>query len=244
MPLAAVILAAGQGTRMAGDLPKVLHEIRGRPMVSYVVDTVKGINPDKIVVVIGYQADRVRKVLQDEDVEFALQEEQLGTGHAVMQCKTALSGFDGSVLVLNGDVPFLQTETIRRFVDYHTQRGASATVLSAVMDDATGYGRIVRSQDGSLLKIVEHKDAVGAELEIKEINSGLFCFDGGALFTALDQTDRENAQNEYYITDVIELLNDRGQIVGAYCVDEPKEVAGVNTESELDVMRKYFEDAR
>ncbi len=240
MPLTAVILAAGKGKRMKSDLPKVLHEINGRPMVSYVVDAVKTLQPDKIVVVIGYKAAMVRDALAGEDVEFVLQEEQLGTGHAVAQCRAALSGFGGTVLVLNGDVPGLRPATLRRFVDDHVRDGAAATVLTAELDDASGYGRILRTADGSLLKIVEHKDATEAEKAIKEINSGMFCFDTEALFAALADTRRDNAQNEYYLTDVIELLKKDGRRVRAYCVDEPDEVAGVNDSGELERVRQYL----
>ena len=241
MPVAAVILAAGQGTRMKSDLPKVLHEILGRPMVSYVVDSVKTLEPERVVVVIGYKAGMVREALAGEDVEFVLQEQQLGTGHAVAQCGAVLSGFDGTVLVLNGDVPCLQPDTLRRFVDDHVSDGASATVLTAELEDATGYGRIVRAGDGSLLKIVEHKDATGEELAIKEINSGMFCFDKNLLFGVLGGTNRENAQNEYYLTDVIELMQKEGRRVRAYCVDDSGEVAGVNNVSELEQVREYLE---
>lgn len=241
MNTTAVILAAGQGTRMESDMPKVLHEIGGRPMVSFVIDAVRTIEPDGIIVVVGYQSERVRSALEDEDVDFVLQEEQLGTGHAVLQCRSALSGFNGTVVVLNGDVPCLKPETIRRFVEYHSSERAAATVLTAVMDDATGYGRILRAADGSLLKIVEHKDCDEAQLRIKEINSGLFCFENERLFAALDETDRDNAQNEYYLTDVVEWLNDKGFKVGAYCVDDTNEVAGVNNVRELEEVRKFFE---
>lgn len=225
---------------MKSDLPKVLHEIDGRPMVSYVVDAVKTLGAETIVVVIGYKASMVREALAGENVEFVLQEEQLGTGHAVAQCKTALSGFRGTVMVLNGDVPCLRPDTLRRFLNDHVSDGASATVLTAVLDDPTGYGRIVRAKDGSLLRIVEHKDATEAELAIKEINSGMFCFDDRSLFAALSGMDRDNAQNEYYLTDVIELMKTDGERVRAYCVEDPGEVAGVNNLSELELVREYL----
>lgn len=240
MKTAAVILAAGQGTRMKTDMPKVLHEIHDRPMVSYVIEAVAGVSPEKILVVIGYQADRVREACRDEDVEFVVQSEQLGTGHAVMQCEMALSGFDGTVIVLNGDVPCLRTETMRAFIDFHNDQGAAGTVLTAVLNEPAGYGRIVRGSDSALLRIVEDKDAGEAELNIREINSGLFCFDKAALFGALDETDRENAQGEYYLTDVIEKMRANGSKVAAYLVDDEREVAGVNTVEELELVRSYF----
>jgi bifunctional UDP-N-acetylglucosamine pyrophosphorylase/glucosamine-1-phosphate N-acetyltransferase len=244
MKTAAVILAAGQGTRMKSDLPKVLHTINGRPMLSFVVDSVRGFTPEKTAVVIGYQAERVRVALGDAGVEFVLQEEQLGTGHAVLQCEDALAGFEGTVIVLNGDVPLLRSETLSEFADYHAAQKAAGTVLTAVLPDATGYGRIVRAQDDSLLKIVEHKDARPDELSIREVNSGLFCFEKNALFEALHGLDRDNAQAEYYLTDVIELMRNKGLDVRAHRVEDEREVSGVNNVEELETIRRYFEDSR
>jgi len=244
MKTAAIILAAGQGKRMKSDLPKVLHTIDDRPMVSFVVDSVQEFSPDKIVVVVGYQADRVRAALRGTRVEFAVQEEQLGTGHAVMQCEEILTGFDGTVMVLNGDVPCLRSDTLRDFTSFHSEQHAAATVLTAVLPDATGYGRIVRASDDSLLKIVEHKDASPDELEIREINSGLFCFDKKALFETLHNLDRDNAQAEFYITDAIELMRLEGLEVRAFRVEDEREVSGVNNLDELEEIRRYFEDSR
>jgi bifunctional UDP-N-acetylglucosamine pyrophosphorylase/glucosamine-1-phosphate N-acetyltransferase len=236
----AVILAAGQGTRMKSDLPKVLHAIDGRPMVSYVIDTVRAVGVDRILAVIGYQAERVRGAVDDPSVEFVLQVEQLGTGHAVVQCEPALNGFSGTVVVLSGDVPGLRAETLRSFIDHHRRRGAAATVMTARVADPTGYGRIVRSDDDTLSRIVEHKDADPAVLAIDEINAGLYCFENAPLFEALRRTDRENAQNEYYLTDVVEELKTQGLVVEAYCVEDEREVAGVNTVAELDAMRAFM----
>jgi len=237
MPIAAVILAAGQGTRMKSDLPKVLHTIDERPMVLFVIDTVAQVNPERVIVVVGYQGDRVRAACEGAGVEFVVQEQQLGTGHAVMQAEESLSGFNGTTLVLNGDVPCLRPETLQEFVAYHRSSGAAATVMTARMEDPSGYGRIARDADGSLLRIVEHKDASPDELAIDEINSGLFCFDTQALFTALHQTNTSNAQNEYYLTDAIEMLRAQGKRVSAWCVPDNSEVAGVNTIEELDAIR-------
>jgi bifunctional UDP-N-acetylglucosamine pyrophosphorylase/glucosamine-1-phosphate N-acetyltransferase len=242
MDTAAVILAAGQGKRMKSDLPKVLHTISDRPMVSYVIDAVRGFSDGKIILVIGHQADRVREAVGNEGVGFVLQAEQLGTGHAVMQCEEALADFDGNLMVLNGDVPCLQTATLRDFVAFHREQHAAGTVLTAELSDATGYGRIVRGPDESLLRIVEHKDASPDELEIREINSGLFCFDKKALFDALHGVDQDNAQGEYYITDVIELMRAGGQVVAAYRVEDENEVSGVNDVDELDAIRRQFEE--
>lgn len=242
MKTAAVILAAGEGTRMKSDLPKVLHTIRNRPMVSYVIDAVEDVVSEKTIVVVGYQAERVREACRGRRVEFVLQEEQLGTGHAVMQCERALAGFNGAVIVLNGDVPCLRPDTLMAFIEFHVEQAAAGTVLTAVLGDPTGYGRIVRGPGSTLLRIVEQKDAGEDELRIKEINSGLFCFDKVALFDALKGTDRDNAQSEYYVTDAIEHMRLKGLKVAAYLVEDEREVAGVNTVEELDTVRSQFED--
>lgn len=242
MANAAIILAAGKGTRMESDLPKVLHAIDGRPMVAYVIDAIQEICDGGIYLVVGYQADKVIAACKDAGVDFVHQYEQLGTGHAVQQCEEALKGFEGTVIVLNGDVPCLRSTTIDSFRRAHLKNGAAATVLSAKLDDPTGYGRIVKDADGGLFGIVEEKDADPKTKRIREINSGLFCFDKSKLFEALRSTGRENAQNEYYLTDVVQILRGNGETVGAYCVEDAAEVAGVNTEEELDGVRRHLQD--
>ncbi len=241
MSFAAVILAAGKGTRMSSDLPKVIHTVGGRPMISLVIDTVKEVPVDHVCVVVGYEAGMVMDVCNGMGVEFVLQEAQLGTGHAVQQCEKALMSFDGEVIVLNGDVPCLRPETIRKFIEDHRRTASSATVLTAMVNDPKGYGRIVRDNDQSLIKIVEEKDASGKERKIREINSGLFCFEKNELFSALGEIGCDNAQNEYYLTDVIAVMKGKGLKVGAYCVDDTMEVAGINTDQELEAVRRYYE---
>jgi UDP-N-acetylglucosamine diphosphorylase/glucosamine-1-phosphate N-acetyltransferase len=240
MAIAAIVLAAGKGTRMRSEMPKVLHLIGGKPMVSYVIETLRAAFDGPIYVVVGYRADDVVASLDQAQVEFVMQREQLGTGHAVAQCESALERFNGTVVVLNGDVPCLRPQTVASFVAYHTSEGAAATVLSARLDDPTGYGRIVRDDNQALLAIVEQKDADEATRRIQEINSGLFCFDKGKLFAALKSVGRKNAQNEYYLTDVIDVLRGLGEPVRAYPVDEAWEVAGVNTDEELERIRQYM----
>jgi len=237
--IAAIILAAGQGKRMKSDLPKVLHEIDGRPMVLFVIDALQRLAPERVVVVTGHQAERVEAACAGSGVSFARQEQQLGTGHAVMQALPLLAGFDGTIIVLNGDVPGLRPETIRRFIDYHKSAGFAATVLTAKLPDPSGYGRIVRAPDGGLTRIVEHKDASESERAIDEINSGLFCFEANELRASIGRVGRGNAQNEYYLTDVIELLAASGKPVGAYCVSDAREVAGVNDLGELEAVRRF-----
>jgi bifunctional UDP-N-acetylglucosamine pyrophosphorylase/glucosamine-1-phosphate N-acetyltransferase len=236
MSMAAIILAAGKGTRMTSDLPKVLHTVQGRPMLSHVIDSVRAACDGGIYVVVGYKAAEVEEACGGEGVHFVLQEEQL-----VMQCQRALAGFSGTVVVLNGDVPCLRPQTIRQFSDYHHNEGAAATVLSARLKDPFGYGRIVRDGDGALVAIVEQKDADETTRRINEINSGLFCFDKGKLFSALGAVGRNNAQNEYYLTDVIAVLKNDGEVVRAFCVEDSSEVAGVNTDAELEAIRRRME---
>ncbi len=225
---------------MTADLPKVLHTINERPMVSYVIDAIQPIAGDRVYVVVGYGAEEVVEACSDRGVHFVRQEPQLGTGHAVMQCEEALGGFTGTVVVLNGDVPCLRSKTIRQFVGYHSERGAAATVLTAVLDNPRGYGRIVKDGDGSLVAIAEEKDADEDTKAINEINSGLFCFAGDKLFDALSAIDRDNAQNEYYLTDVIAELKRAGDGVYSYCVSDAQEVTGVNTDEELDAVRMHL----
>ena len=241
--VAVVILAAGQGKRMNSDLPKVLHAIGGRPMIRHVIDSVKRLAPGRVVVVTGYQADRVEEACRDAGVEFARQHEQLGTGHAVMQTEPLLRGWSGCVLVLNGDVPGLRAETVDAFIDYHRRAGAAATVLTAEVDDPAGYGRIVRGAGGGLERIAEQKDASPAERAIREINSGLFCFEADELYSALARVTRRNAQNEYYLTDVVGLLHAEGRPVAAWRVDDAREVAGVNNPEELEAVRRFVAEA-
>jgi len=240
--IAVVILAAGQGKRMNSDLPKVLHTVGGRPMVRYVIDTVKELAPERVIVITGYQAERVEAVCADAGVEFARQNEQLGTGHAVMQAAPLLADFHGTVVVLNGDVPGLRARTVASFVEHHRNSGAAATVLSAQLADPAGYGRIVRGPDGGLERIVEHRDATPEQRAIREINSGLFCFQADELFSALQRVTRRNAQNEYYLTDVVGMLYAEGKRVAAWRVEDEREVAGVNNPDELESVRRFVQD--
>jgi len=244
MALAAVILAAGKGTRMTSDLPKVLHTVNDQPMVSLVIDVVAKVPADPICVVMGYRAELVETACRNKPVEFVLQAKQLGTGHAVQQCEKTLEDFVGTVIVLNGDVPCLQPGTIRDFVAEHHRTAAAATVLTTVIDAPKGYGRIIRDTDASLVKIVEEKDATEEERKIQEINSGLFCFEKRELFDILGGVDCNNSQQEYYLTDVIALLKAKGRRVAAFCIEDQREVAGVNTEEELEEVRKFFQGSQ
>lgn len=238
--LAVVILAAGKGTRMKSELPKVFHEILGEPMLSYVLKTVKELKPAKTVVVVGHMRDLLINYYRDWPVTFVVQEPQLGTGHAVLQTKEVLAGFSGTVLVLAGDVPLISVQTLRRLVDFHRQTQAAATDLTAILPDAGNYGRIVRSKDGGIERIVEKKDATPEELKIKEINTGTFCFEKQTLFEALAEVKAENAQQEYYLTDTLEIIRRRGRPIQAVVAKNPLEIEGINTKEQLIAVEKIL----
>lgn len=231
-PLQAVILAAGKGTRMRSDLPKVLHEIGGRPLLDHVLAAVREVGMDRIVVVVGHQAERVRRTFAADDLEFVLQEPQLGTGHAVQVAVPALAP-DGYTVVLAGDVPLLRAATVRRLVDETLSSGASASVLTCVVEDAGAYGRIIKDADGKLVRIVEYRDATAAERAIGEYNSGVFCYRTGAMREALDRLSTDNDQGEYYLTDTIAHLVAAGKPVQTVSISDPDEVVGINTVAEL-----------
>lgn len=230
---AAVILAAGLGTRMRSKRAKVLHKLMGKPLVRHVVDTVRDAGVQKIVVVIGYDADAVRATVGDDDVQFVVQDEQLGTGHAVMQARSVLSDHDGPILVTAGDVPLLRSETLARLLAYHGEQQAVATVLSAVLADATGYGRVLRSEGEEVVGIVEHGDATDEQRHINEINSGTYCFSGPRLFSALDQISPDNVQGEYYLTDVLDVFTGEGLPVRALQMKDSAEAMGINNRVQL-----------
>ncbi|MFA4948467.1 MAG: NTP transferase domain-containing protein [Candidatus Krumholzibacteriia bacterium] len=230
---AALILAAGEGTRMKSSLAKVLHAVAGKSMIRHVLETVQAVSPSRIVIVIGHQADAVRRELGGERVEFVLQEPRLGTGHAALMAEGSFDGFTGTIVVLNGDTPLLRPRTLESLVAFHRGESASATVLSAEIDDPVGYGRIVRDGQGTFLRITEHKDANDSIRAIREINSGIFCFESADLFSALKRVGRRNVQGEYYITDVMEILQGEGNRVAVFRCDQREEVLGINTVEQL-----------
>lgn len=235
-----IILAAGKGVRMKSDLPKVLHTLNGKPLIDYVLNTVLGLDLKKVAVVVGYQGEKVLDSLKGKDVEIVWQKEQLGTGHAIMQAERVFQDFEGDLLVLLGDVPLLERETIMGLVKTHQQAQAKATVLTAVLDDPKGYGRIVRDKKDDFERIVEEKDASPEERKVREINSGEMCFSAPALFSGLKEVKRENLQKEYYLTDVLGILKKRGEKVEALKVRNPWETKGINSSSELLQMEEYL----
>jgi bifunctional UDP-N-acetylglucosamine pyrophosphorylase / glucosamine-1-phosphate N-acetyltransferase len=223
----AVILAAGQGTRMKSKLYKVLHPVCGKPMVEHVVDQITTLNIEKTVTIIGHGAELVKSHLEGKS-DFALQEEQLGTAHAVMQSEDVLGNLEGTTLVVCGDTPLIKAETMESLVKHHEEQGAKATILTGWTEAPDGYGRIIRSQSGFVERIVEHKDASEEERQVKEINTGTYCFDNKALFNTLKKVSNDNVQGEYYLPDVIEILQKEGEVVSAYQTGDFDETLGVN----------------
>ena len=223
----AIILAAGKGTRMKSDLPKVLHKVAGISMLEHVFRSVNAINPEKTVTVIGHKAELVEQVLAGQ-TEFVRQTEQLGTGHAVMMAEPVLENLTGQTLVIAGDTPLITGESLKNLIDFHINHKNVATILTAEADNPFGYGRIVRNQHDEVLKIVEQKDASDFEQQIKEINTGTYVFDNARLFEALKNINTNNAQGEYYITDVISIFRENGEKVGAYTLKDFDESLGVN----------------
>ncbi len=233
MALKAIILAAGKGTRMKSDLLKVLHHVAGKPILNHVLDTVLSLNIEEVFMVVGHQADQVRANITHPNVTFVKQEAQLGTGHAVMQVQPYLPRPEDQVIILAGDCPLIEDETLRDLLAIHSESNASATILTAHMHDPGTYGRIIRGQMGTVLGIKEAKDCDVIEKKITEINTGVYAFEVGSLFESLSCITPENTQNEYYLTDVIRVLKERGQTVDAYCTDNVDQVIGINTRMDL-----------
>jgi len=227
MKLMTIVLAAGQGKRMKSKQYKVLHPVCGKPMVGHVIDTVKKANSEQIVVVVGHGAEQVMAYIGDQ-AQFVKQEQQLGTGHAVQQAEALLGHEDGTTIVICGDTPLVQSSTIEEMLKLHEQSGAGATILTATFPNPTGYGRIIRNNDGFVERIVEQKDCTPEEAAVQEINTGTYCFDNKKLFAALRQINNNNAQGEYYLTDVIGILKSAGEVVQGYNTPDLAEAIGVN----------------
>jgi len=228
----AVVLAAGKGTRMKSKFHKVLHPILGKSMVEHAITNLEKIGVEKVVTVIGYEAESVKAVLKDR-VQYAMQTEQLGTGHAVMMTKDQLEGLEGVTIVTYGDVPLLTETTLANLFEYHQSQKAALTVLTASADNPTGYGRIIRDEAGNVLRIVEQKDASPAELQVQEINTGVCCYDNQILFQALTKINNNNSQGEYYLTDLVGIVREMGHKVVAYLNQDFEETLGVNDRVQL-----------
>lgn len=230
--LKAVILAAGKGTRMKSDLPKVVHTIDGKCLVDFVIDAAKQAGATAICLVVGYKNEVVKESIAHKNVFFALQEEQLGTGHAV-KCAKEFIGTEGQTLILFGDTPLITGETLSRLLEYHKNKQNAVTVLSAKIDDPTGYGRIIRNQNGSFVRSVEQKDANEIELASHEINSGMYIFDTKELSEALEKIQPNNAQGEYYLPDTLTVIREKGLRVDAFTLEGPEDITGVNDQEQL-----------
>lgn len=243
-PLAVVIMAAGKGTRMNNPgMAKVMYTIADKPMVEHVVDLAYALHAERVVAIVGWQKDSVIDHLggTGKKVDCVEQSPQLGTGHAVMQAEKPLQGFTGDVLVLSGDVPLLTMKTVQRLLDHHRSSPAAATVLTAVLADATGYGRILRANGtGDVTGIVEHKDATEEQRAIREINSGIYVFDSAQLFEGLKHITPNNVQKEYYLTDVFQYLWSKKLPVRAIAADDPIEIQGINTVQQLEDARGVY----
>jgi UDP-N-acetylglucosamine diphosphorylase/glucosamine-1-phosphate N-acetyltransferase len=236
----ALILAAGKGTRMKSDLAKVMHVLDGKPLLYYSIAAAKEAGAEKIVAIIGHQADDVREKFANSGCIFVEQKPQLGTGHAVLQAKDVLAGYKGLTVILCGDVPLLKATTIKALVDNHLAAGAVVSVLTTIPPPPHAYGRIVKDNKGNVLKIVEHKDATKEQKKIGEINTGIYCVDTGFLFSALGKVNNNNQQHEYYLTDIVEIACREGQKVKSYLVSDYMEVMGINTVEELSRAEKYL----
>ena len=230
--IVSLVLAAGKGTRMKSALPKVLHSVGGKSMVQHVLTAAATAGAERNIVVIGFGAEAVREALGDQ-AEFVVQTEQLGTGHAVLQAKELFADFTGTILVLCGDTPLLTGAELARLTEAHRGKGAVATVLTAHMPDPAGYGRVIRNDQGQVIKIVEQKDATETERQVNEVNTGIYCFECQPLFAALSNITCVNAQGEYYLTDVIGLLANQGQVVWAVPVADYQQTLGINSRVQL-----------
>ena len=240
----ALILAAGKGIRMKSDLAKVLHSLEGKPLLHYSIEAARRAGAGKIVVIIGHQAQKIREEFQNSGCIFVEQQQQLGTGHAVLQAKEVLATYQGLTVILCGDVPLLKPRTITSLVENHVTAGAAVTVLTTIPEEPHGYGRIIKREDGSILKIVEESDATDIEKKIGEINTGIYCVNTPFLFSALTKIDNNNNQKEYYLTDIVEIACREGQAVKSHVVPDYIEVMGINTPEELSRAGQYLKNNR
>ena len=235
----AVVLAAGKGTRMKSNKSKLVHKIYGKELVTRVVETAKKAEVHDVITVVGYLKEQVQLVLGDS-VKYAYQEEMLGTGHAVLQAEKYLKDKKGKVVILNGDVPILRPETLKNLIEKSIKNKEYATLLTAIYDNPKGYGRIIRDEGGNIKKIVEEKDATEDQSKIKEINAGIYCFDIQELLLALKELKPNNSQGEYYLTDVINIMNEKGLKTGAVIVEDNTEILGVNDRAQLEMLTRIL----
>ena len=241
-PVNALILAAGLGTRMKSTRAKVLHTVLSEPMIRIVVQTVNSVGFDNILVVVGHQKEEVMAVLGDFQVSFVVQEEQLGTGHAVLCAESQLQAIGGTVMILNGDVPLISKDSLQQMLTKHQDKKQALTIMTTLLENPSNYGRILRNEQGQLLAIVEEKDATVDQKKIKEINAGIYCAAVPFLFEALRMVDTDNSQGEVYLTDIVEIAVDMDQGVEIFSGASAEEVLGVNSKTELEAANKYLKE--
>lgn len=242
MKLKTLILAAGKGTRMKSELPKVIHKVNGIPMISKIIEVLSELNPEENILILGHKKEEVLKVV-GENCDYVLQTEQLGTGHAVIQAKEKLQDYDGDVMVLCGDTPLLRESTLKSLYEYHKTSGAVTTILTSIYENPFGYGRIVK-EDGLVKAIVEEKEASDEIKKIKEVNAGVYCFNSKELFRALDRIDNNNEKGEYYLTDVIGIQVSENKKVQSFVLEDNMEILGVNSKVELAQAGKVLRDRK
>jgi UDP-N-acetylglucosamine pyrophosphorylase len=236
-----VILAAGKGTRMKSALPKVLHIAGGKPLINHVVETAQQLNPEKIFVVVGHGREQVIKKLKPyKNTQAVVQEPQLGTGHAVQQVQPFLDMKKGNLMILSGDVPLLRSSTLKQLIQIHANASAAATIITAQVEDPSGYGRVLRNRRDRLKKIVEHQDCTPSQLKINEINAGIYLFDAPILFRALANIGNENAQGEYYLPAALDHFLLWGEKIALQIIEDPLEISGVNTFEQLSEINRIF----
>ena len=238
-----ILMAAGQGTRMRSGLPKVLHPLCGKPLFLHALATARELNPSRIALVIGHGAEQVRLAYSANDASWVIQEQQLGTGHAVLCAENAFHDFTGDVVILSGDVPLIRARTLRAMIEHHRRQKAALTLLTAVLDQPKGYGRILRDERGRLVSIVEEKDAGDAQRKIHEVNAGVYVASAQFVFAALSGVKNHNQQGEYYLPDIVALGLDQGKVIETMRVDDAREMMGVNTREELAVMEKTLRES-
>ena len=238
--LATIIMAAGKGTRMKSDLPKVLHFIDNKPMLIHVIDLARQLNSERIINILGHKNKLVIEAIKSENVEYVIQEPQLGTGHAVQQTESLLRDFTGDVLILSGDVPLLRKSTIDKMLKMHRETNNGATVLTAIFENPHGYGRVIRKNNDTLDFIIEEKDCNEEQQKIKEINAGIYIFKAKELFPALNKIENNNKQNEYYLPDALKYIANAQQSIALHITNEPIEISGVNTVEQLRELNLIF----
>ncbi|HOV21218.1 MAG TPA: sugar phosphate nucleotidyltransferase [bacterium] len=238
--LAVVILAAGSGKRLGGEKQKVVKNILGKPMLSYLMETVKKLFPDEVIIVVGFKKEEVIKQLEGENVKFAEQVVPLGTGDAVKKAMPLLENFDGNILILYGDVPFISYDTLKNFINDFENSKAMCSIITVSIDNPTGYGRIIRNKEGKITGIVEEVNATPQQKEIKEINSGIYIFKKQLLFDTLEKLKKDPVKGEYYLTDVIKILACQGVKIRSFTIYTPEEVMGINTIEELQKAEKLL----